>query len=101
MRSTILKTQSNIASKPATGMEKKNTLTKNKQLTSLKAIEDGVVGACTGYIQPKDNRTCFLRNSDNTATVGMCQQNVNVNVSQTEYSIMQIKIIDYMREVNT
>ena len=37
IRPSILKHQSNIATKPATGMQR-YTLTKNKHLTSLKAI---------------------------------------------------------------
>ena len=39
-RSSILKYKSNIASKPATGMQS-YTLTKSKHLTSLKAVELG------------------------------------------------------------
>ena len=64
--------QSNIASKPATGMQV-YTMTKNKNLTSLKAVELGVVGACMGFIEPIDNRTCFTRKSYLTEPVELCQ----------------------------
>ena len=66
----MLKYQSNIASKPATGMQG-NTMTKNKHLTSLLGrwfIKE--------FIEPNDNRTCFGCKSYLTESVELCQWDV-------------------------
>ena len=60
-----------------------------------------VVGACSGFIEPIDNRTCFARKSDVTITVELCQQSVYIDVSQTKHSIMQMKTTDYIPEEDT
>ena len=92
---SILKYQSNIGSKPATGMQGL-TITKNKHLTSLKAVKLG-----SGFIEPKENMTLFACKSDFMETVELCQQSIYIDVSQTEHIIMQMKTKVYMEEVNT
>ena len=67
---------------------------------SLEAVELGIVGACTGYIKPIDNGTCLFRNSNFTEAVEMRQRSVNIGVSQTEHSMMQMKTTDDMRNVH-
>ena len=57
--------------------------------------------SCMGFIELIDNMTCFARKSDHTELVELCQWDFYVDVSQTEPSLMQMKTIDYMREVNT
>ena len=58
-----------------------------------------VNGASTGYIEPIDKRTCFLRNTDAIETVELCQRSVKIDALQTEHSIMQMQAMDYMQKV--
>ena len=51
----------------------------------------GDLGAFMGYIDSSDNRACFRSNSEFTETVEMCKRGINIGVSQTEYSIMQVR----------
>ena len=45
-------------------------------------------------------RTCFARKCYPTEPVELCQQDVYIDVSQTDSSTMQMKTTFYMREVS-
>ena len=57
--------------------------------------------ACTEYIEPTDNRTCFFRYSDFTETIELGQRSVYIDVCQIKHSMMRIQTADYMRTVNS
>ena len=78
-RPSVLKYQSDIASKPASETQS-FTLTKNRHLTSLKAFELGI-GACTSCFERLHNMTCFACNSEFSETVEIRQRSVFIDVS--------------------
>ena len=70
-------------------------MTNNKRLTSLKTVELRSLGI-TGFIEPKDKRTCVARKSYLTEPIELCQQD-----DQTEHSAnLQMKTTFYMQEVS-
>ena len=66
----MLKCHSNNASNPLTGIQG-YTVTMNNHLTSLKAVELRSL-VHYGFIEPKDNRTCFAHKSYLAETVDLC-----------------------------
>ena len=53
------------------------------------------------YIEPTNNRTCFLRINDFTESVELGQWSVYIDVSLIEVNMMRMKTADYMQTVNT
>ena len=66
-------------------------MTKNKHLMPLK-----VVGASNLEIIGH-----AFSGTVTTETLGTCQRSICIDIGQTEHSIMQMTMTDYMWEVNT
>ena len=75
-RPSILKYQSNISCCNA-----KLHIDKNEHLTSLKAVQIGVVGEFTSCFEPMDKRTCFACDSEFSEKVEIRQRSVFIDVS--------------------
>ena len=87
------------ASKPATGMQG-YAMTTNKHLTPLKGVELRSL-LHTGFIEPKDNRTCFVLKMYLTEPVELCQWDVTLTlVKLNTAQICKIKTTCYAREVS-
>ena len=54
-----------------------------------------------GYIESIDNRACFFRSNGFTEAVELGQRDVYIAVSQTKPNLMQMKKMEYIREVKT
>ena len=54
-----------------------------------------------GNIELIDNRACFFRKDGFTEAVELCQRSVYIDVSQTKHNLVQMKTMEYIREVKT